>query len=194
MSRSSKLFFAAVPEAAATERFVAALLDYLKKKLPTSTQLSTTIALEHLTAIMADGLLREPRILENADTRFATLWRWHALEETEHKAVAYDVWETAMGRGPRAYAERSFGLVFATGVFLAILVPAYLRVLKREGKLGSLSDWRQFTKNLVTDIPYFPRLVRPWFDYFRPGFRPWDHDNRHFLKDVDTLEPALAAA
>ena len=28
-------------------------------------------------------------------------------------------------------------------------------------------------------------MARPWFDYFRPGFHPWDHDNRHFLHGIE---------
>src|SRR5690606_17956585 len=73
-------------------------LGFVKKHLPGKLQLAATCATEHLTAIMADALLTEPNWLDGADPRMARLWRWHALEETEHKAVAFDVYQQACGR------------------------------------------------------------------------------------------------
>ena len=36
-------------------------------------------------------------IFHSADPAMAKLWRWHALEETEHKAVAFDVFQQVSG-------------------------------------------------------------------------------------------------
>lgn len=179
--------FARVPEAAAMERAVARFLAFLQRRAPKSLRLSATIALEHFTAIMADGLLREPRILERADPRFAALWQWHALEETEHKAVAYDVWEAVKGRGPAAYAERALGLLLATAIFWSLALPFYLRILRREGRLTDWAGWRVFLRHAFGEIGFLRKLVRPWADYFRPRFHPWNHDNRHFLAQMDEL-------
>src|SRR3546814_17140042 len=71
---------------AALQRFVFRLTEFMKRTMPKSSQLSITIALEHLTAIMANSLLRDSRVVAEAEPHFARLWRWHALEETEHKA------------------------------------------------------------------------------------------------------------
>jgi hypothetical protein len=59
--------------------------------------LAATAALEHITAIMADGLLRNGGYIADALPTLARLWRWHALEETEHKAVAFDVYNQVCG-------------------------------------------------------------------------------------------------
>ena len=189
----NELLFARVPEAAQVERFVFALLENLKK-LPPRMRLSATIALEHFTAILANELLTEPRVLENAEPRFARLWRWHALEETEHKAVAFDVWDTVMGRGTGAYLERTGGLVLATVIFWSIAIPAYLAVIRREGRLTDLKGWRFFFQHSFTKVPFFPRLLRPYLDYFRRDFHPWDHDNRQFLDEIDSTLGELRPA
>jgi len=190
----NQAMFAAVPVSRDMERLVARLLARLQTNLPPAFRLSATIALEHFTAILADALLREPRILEQADPRFAALWRWHALEETEHKAVAYDVWETVMGKGPQAYVVRSGGLVVASLILWSIAIPFYLRVLRSEGKLTDWRGWRGFLHFAFVETRFFQKLAGPWADYFRPGFHPWDHDNRHFLKDIDSLAAQLEAA
>jgi uncharacterized protein len=177
--------FERLPEAAAFERSVKALLDTIQAKAPASIRLSTTIALEHLTAIMADGLLNEPHLRTKSEPGYAALWEWHALEETEHKGVAYDVWEATQGKGARTYAERSVGLVAATAIFWARVIPAHLRFVRSEGKLGDLNGWREFYRVAFGEIGFLRKMARPWLDYFRPNFHPWDHDNRHFLEGIE---------
>ena len=190
----NEALFARAPSAKKFEEHIARLLGWVQKKTPKSAQLSATIALEHFTAIMADALLKYPEMLEDTDPRYAALWRWHALEETEHKSVAFDVWETVMGRGPRAYIERTGGLVLATLIFWFKIFPAYLRILRDEGKLGDRKGWQLWFHYALGKVGFLRKLVGPWADYFRPSFHPWDHDNRHFLKEIDGLTAQLQTA
>ena len=189
----NEALFARVPAAARFEKLVAAVLGAVQRRTPKSYQLSATIALEHFTAILADGLLKQPEVLEKADPRFAALWNWHALEETEHKSVAFDVWETVKGRGPQAYIERAGGLVIATVIFWALIFPAYLAVLRSEGKLTDLKGWREFYDHGFGRVGFLRKRVGAWFDYFRPDFHPWDEDNRHFLKDIESFAAKVEA-
>lgn len=190
----NEAFFAKVPAARDMEAFVGRLLDFLQRHRSKSAQLSATIALEHFTAIMADGLLKDARLLDGADPAYAALWHWHALEETEHKAVAFDVWEAVMGKGPRAYAERTLGLVFATVIFWSLVTPFFLRAVHAEGRLGDLQGWRGWLSYNFGKVGFMRKLARPWADYFRPSFHPWDHDNRHFLERLDAIGQTFAKA
>lgn len=185
--------FDRIPATRKMEAFVAGLLRQVQR-LPKSWQLSATIALEHFTAILADALLTEPRILEDADIRYSRLWLWHALEETEHKAVAYDVWVGVMGKGPYAYLLRAGGLLVASVVFWSIAVPFYLRVIFHEKQLTNLKGWGQLFQYAFGGIGVLRKLAGPWMDYFRPSFHPWDHDNRALLAQIDTLEKEIEAA
>ncbi|HXG27881.1 MAG TPA: metal-dependent hydrolase [Nevskiales bacterium] len=190
----NEALFAAVPATAGMERFVGRFLKWIQTWLPARMQLSATIALEHFTAIMADGLLKEPRILEGAEPKFAALWRWHALEETEHKAVAFDVWTTVMGRGPRAWFERCLGLLLATVILWTIFTTHYLYILGQQGLLTNGRGWGALFRVLWGEIGFMRKLILPWADYFRPGFHPWDHDNRHFLAEMDKVTAGLPSA
>lgn len=177
--------YAVSPIAPKFERFVKGLLDGVSKYLGKEMSLSATIALEHFTALLADGVLREPRVTQGVEPHYRALWKWHALEETEHKAVAFDVWQTVMGRGPRAYALRATGLVLATVIFWGLIFPVFLEVVREGGKLGDVKAWRQFWKFTMGDVGLLRIQLRNYADYFRPGFHPWDHDNREFLKQID---------
>ncbi len=173
----------------AQEKFVDDLLKFLQKTTPEAFQLSATIALEHLTAILADGLLNLPEIMDGADEDYKALWNWHALEETEHKAVAFDVYRTVMGddSNPGSYALRSSALLLATGIFFAIFIPYYLHNVRIKGGLFSLQGWRSIWRHTWGPKGIFRFMTPNWFDWFRPGFHPWDHDNQHFLEQIDTL-------
>lgn len=68
---------------------------------PPVVQLALTVALEHFTAIMAHSLLTEREPLPGAPEDILRLWQWHAIEEIEHKAVAYDTFLAVTRDMPR---------------------------------------------------------------------------------------------
>ena len=91
----------------------------------------------------------------------------------------------APAKPPRAYVERSVGLALATAIFWAEVIPAYLSFIRHEGKLTDIKGWREFYRIAFGEVGFLRKMARPWFDYFRPGFNPWDHDNMHFLETVE---------
>ncbi|HCE40284.1 metal-dependent hydrolase [Alloalcanivorax profundimaris] len=173
----------------AQEKLVAALLARIQKSTPKAFQLSGTVALEHLTAILADGLLSLPEILDGADEGYQALWNWHALEETEHKAVAFDVYQLAVGTDDQAsaYALRCFALVLSTSVFFALFLPFYLHNVRVSGGLFDRQGWRAVWRHSLGRKGIFRYTAKAWLDWFKPGFHPWDHDNRQFLEQFDEL-------
>ncbi len=181
----NQAFFASAPPAARFEKFVGKLLGTLTKHAPPAFCLSGTIALEHFTALLADAVLKDERVAAGADPQYAAIWRWHALEETEHKAVAYDVWEAVMGKGVKAYSLRSFGLIVATLVFWGLTIPTFIQVLRSEGQLTNMKGWQKFFGYTFGDIGMLRKQIGNYLDYFRPDFHPWDHDNRAFLQQID---------
>ncbi|WP_234701818.1 metal-dependent hydrolase [Spongiibacter marinus] len=168
-------------------RIVLGLLNITRKIEGRAGQLAITIALEHLTAILADIVLREPRTLAGSEPRFAAMWRWHALEETEHKAVAFDVYQQVVGKGPLAYFRRCLALIIATLVFWVMVIPIHIGMVAREGKLFSLTGWLGAFNFLWGSPGTLRRVIPDWLDFFKPGFHPWDHDNRRYLETVDEL-------
>jgi predicted metal-dependent hydrolase len=181
----NELMFQRVKGSREFEASVTALLAWGKKNLPASSRLSATIALEHLTAIMADGFLTSEFMNQKSEKHYGALWKWHALEETEHKGVPYDIYEQVVGTGPRAYAERTLGLLIATAIFWGKVIPAHVSFVRAEGKLTDWKGWREFYRVGFGEVGFLRKMIRPWFSYFKPGFHPWDHDNSHFLKEVE---------
>ena len=175
------------------EARVARLLEWGKKRRTPAEQLATTIALEHLTAILADILLREPKLIEGAEPHFRDLWLWHALEETEHKAVAYDVYTAVMGRNPGAYLLRVGSFLVANLLFWSLMGPFLIQNLHAQKQAANWRGWLKLLRFQWGRPGGLRRIVPAWFDYFRPGFHPWDHDNRAQLARIGELASRYAA-
>ena len=159
----------------AMERQALFLLN-VARRMPRVHQLAITICLEHFTSIMADALLQDERALAGAHPQMAALWRWHAIEETEHKAVAFDVYQQ-VARGPLAYLRRCAVMLSVSVFFVVQTNLNQIRLMRQDRRL---SDWRGWLKLLrfqfVSPGP-MRRIFLPWLSWFRPGFHPWQHDN-----------------
>src|SRR3954453_12422717 len=69
-----------------------------ERLFPPKVQLAMTAALEHYTAALAETLLTDPRAQELlGENEVRSMLLWHALEESEHKAVAFDVFQHVVG-------------------------------------------------------------------------------------------------
>src|SRR5436305_10902160 len=82
---------------------------WIEARMPAKLNLAGTAAAEHYTAILADGAFSQG-ILDSLHPKMRELLSWHAAEEIEHKAVAFDV----LRQIDPSYATRIAGLVYAT--------------------------------------------------------------------------------
>jgi predicted metal-dependent hydrolase len=168
-------------------------LDLVRSKPPIAS-LAATMALEHFTAILAHELLRDPRHLGNADAETAALWRWHAIEEIEHKGVAYDTWLHATRTLPRfkRWQVKAKVMLFVTKNFLVDRTAGALELLRQDGLTGPRAWARLFWFAFVR-----PGMMRKvfgaWASFFMPGFHPWNHDDRPLIAAEEKRLAAQAA-
>jgi uncharacterized protein len=144
--------------------------------------LTATTALEHFTATIATQLLVNPHIQAlMTDETMKTMWLWHAIEENEHKAVAYDVFEGVFGKGVKAYALRTSSLVISMVTLFCVQSYFLFRLLKQDNQLNreSLSKIYEYayspSKGVITG------MGKEMLVYFKPGFHPNDLDTRSLL-------------
>ena len=123
------------------------VLRLAARLLPASFQLAVTCALEHFTALMAHVLLSDERLLEGAHPTMAALWRWHAAEENEHKAVAFDVYKATGG----SYFVRASMMIFMTLIFWALVVVQQTRLMWVDGCLFSVREWGALVRHLFVE-------------------------------------------
>ena len=133
--------------------------------------LAVTAAFEHCTAVFADGTLRYDSWFAGADEKMATLWRWHAAEETEHKAVAFDVYQAIGGN----YVWRIRWYLYVLVLFSYDTARQTTLNLWHDGSLLKPSTWWGAAKFLVGKNGFVWRCTRPLLAYFKRDFHP-NHD------------------
>jgi len=154
-------------------RLVDWMMGWSLRHMPRAS-LAGTAALEHLTALLARHLLRDPdRWTADMDPRMAPLWLWHALEEAEHKAVAFDVLEhVAPGR-----ALRNVQLAQNTvGLFVEIL-DRTVYMLWKDGQLFRRKVWADGLRFLFGRDGFLRGHGADYWPWYRRGFHPDDVDD-----------------
>jgi predicted metal-dependent hydrolase len=149
---------------------------------PPIVNVAATMALEHFTAVIAHQLLANPRHLAGAEPETADLWRWHAVEEIEHKGVAYDTWLFATRDWPRykRWKVKAKVMLLVTRNFLVDRTAGALELMRQDGVTGLKARWLLLSY-LWLRPGMFRKIAGAWFKFFLPGFHPWNEDDRHLL-------------
>lgn len=127
------------------------------KAKPKIASLAATTALEHFTAILAHELLADPRHLEGAEAETAALWRWHAVEEIEHKGVAYDTWLNATRDMPRLkrWLIKARVMLYITRHFVTDRTAGALELMRQDGVTGLTAK-----RKLLAYLWVYPGMFR----------------------------------
>ena len=168
------------------DKRVAELLA-LTKDRPAIANLAVTMALEHYTAMMAAEFLANPQHFADSDPEVRDMWRWHAVEEIEHKGVAHDTWVHATRNWPRLrrWWVRSLMMLIVTRHFLHHRARGMVDLLRQDG-IGGARAWGGLLHYALARPGIVRRVAVPWLSYFLPGFHPWKLDDRALIALADT--------
>lgn len=172
-------------------------------RMPLAFRISVVVGMEHIAALLAEVVLQHADYLhDKLPAPVVDLWVWHAIEETEHKAVCFDVHAAGVGTGFLAYVNRVLGMLTATPLFLLIMLGAGA-VAQGSPKPPTASP-QSPAADTSSDVPRggpgvlgILRTVIPWrqyFSYYRPSFHPWQHDNSQFVAKWKAGHPYFGLA
>ena len=141
--------------------------------------LASTAALEHFTATLAELVMRSEETREAmGHDAVRDLFLWHALEESEHKAVAFDVYRAVGG------SERLRILTMKLVRYMFVLSTTIEMIVSLLGDRDAyrpaalLRSWRRFRRQ-----PFISRAVWDQLkEYERPGFHPNDRPTHDLIE------------
>jgi len=159
---------------------------------PPIVSLAATMALEHFTAILAHQLLADPRHLARAEQETADLWRWHAVEEIEHKGVAYDTWlHATRDWSPwKRWKVKAKVMLYVTRNFVVDRTAGALELMRQDGVTGLNAG--RLLWHLWVRPGMFRKIAGAWLKFFLPGFHPWNEDDRHLLGRYEEIAATAA--
>lgn len=150
--------------------------EYVKNLHP-KIQLAITCAFEHFTALLGGYILRHPEVLATLDEDAVKLWVWHAIEEIEHRAVAFDVYQAVYGDDEiRRMIMRSVTTGFASLTFYSATRLFLQDKAKSLPKVGG----NVFGLYLLGKM--FIQLLPEYLSYFKADFHPSEIDYTKIVK------------
>jgi len=159
-------------------RFADRITRWHNRRLPVIS-LAMTAALEHMTALLARQILNDPeRRTGKMHPEMSRLWRWHALEEAEHKSVAYDV----LMEVSSSYWLRVFVMISNTiGLSIEIL-DRMIYMLWKDGLLFRARTWSGGWRFLFGEAGFLRGMGPDYRSWFRPTFHPNEIDDRALIE------------
>ena len=156
-------------------------IAWVKRRSPIQ-QLAATCALEHFTATLAHDALANSQHLGGATDEARRLWSWHAIEEIEHKAVAFDTYlHAARTMTPlRRWLKRSSVMAVTTFRFHYVIFRNTADLLAQDER-NNWATWKALLVWLYGRDGLLRALLRGVFTYMKPGFHPWEIDDRKLL-------------
>ena len=158
-----------------------------RRTTPADLLLASTVGAEHLTAVLAHFLLTHPEVAITTAPAARELLEWHAVEEIEHKAVAFDVYQHVSGD------ERKLKIVYLwqLGMFVQTTSQFMKRMLDTLDHTPTPREWLEFADFMLGRGGVLRHSFWPLMRFLRPGFHPWDHDDREL---IDAWKSKRAAA
>jgi len=157
----------------AIERRTAKIMAMFNRIHTPMQRLAMTAGAEHFTATVARFLLRHPEYLAGfLDANARRLVMWHALEEREHRAVAFDVYQAAGG----SYWMRAVMLPWMFGVLAPWVVFEIVKVMVEVRGFEDRAALRRGFDSLVGRKGILQKIGPGMRDYFRRDFHPFDDD------------------
>lgn len=151
--------------------------DSYIKNLHPKIQLAITCAFEHFTALLGGYILRHPEVLSTLDDDAMKLWVWHAIEEIEHRSVAFDVYQAVYGDDKiRKMIMRSVTTGFASLTFYSasrLFLQDQKKSLPKVG--GNLFGVYLLGKMLLQMFPEY-------LSYYKKDFHPAETDYSQIIQ------------
>ena len=154
------------------ERMMRTGSQFMQRHLPKKAMLAATCAYEHYTALFAEMLLGDRRALAGAHPFYRDVWHWHAMEEEEHKAVAFDVYRAAV-RDRLHYPRRVIAMVLVTFDFWITNSVLMIWLMIRRGHIFNVRAWSHSFWYLWVSPGIWRRVMAGVFSYMSPDFHPW---------------------
>jgi uncharacterized protein len=151
----------------------------IERRVGARAHLAATAAAEHSTAVLAEHILTRDEVQALMwDEEIRHLFNWHALEELEHKSVAFDLYRAVGGTERLRIFPMAIAIVLTVPIALVgTLVAVALDPIARRQPIRIAREFLHLVRG-----PLLKGILRDLTLYLRPGFHPDDIDTRALVE------------
>ena len=150
---------------------------FVESKTSDEFRLALTAGFEHLTSLLAEIGLEE-NFFEDAHPQMKALFEWHALEEIEHRSVAFDVLQSV----DKSYLRRAAGLMSAYLILSGLTGYVTANLLWQDKVLLKKTTLREGLNVFILEHALLPKAMSIFARYLRPGFHPGEQNLEALVK------------
>lgn len=111
------------------------------------------------------------RMMRDADPNPMTMWRWHIMEEFEHRTVCHDACALLDGR----YWQRVYAFVYQFVSLERMVDRVYRYLLKVDRATMSAEQVKRSKKSArLSMLGFFTPILKGMKTILRPGYSPHD--------------------
>jgi len=166
-----------------------ARVEMLKNRFGPARQLALTVAMEHFTASLAEFILENPEVLDQAPETFRQMMLWHSVEEIEHKAVAFDLFRQQVND---EWMRRRVMVIAMLSLFTRIAI-FQVRILWKTKHLPSISEWLGAARFFWGKKGILRANALGVKKFFQRDFHPNDIDQSALIDGWEERFPEVAA-
>ncbi|MFD2180086.1 metal-dependent hydrolase [Veronia pacifica] len=150
----------------------------LTKRYPAAINLAATVALEHLTAVLGAYFLRNESIRHGVHKDMHNMLVWHSIEEIEHKAVAFNVYQKTVNKpGLLRWVGGVSMLQLLVGAALGAAVHTF-----KQKRFFKWQEWKTAWKYSFGQQGVFRRIWPELKRFLKKGFHPDKVDDSELLE------------
>jgi len=137
-------------------------------------RLAMAAAGEHYTAVVARSYLQNPKYFENMPRDIAAIWKWHAIEELEHKTVIFNMLKP-IGVG---YVMRTTAFLLMSIIQVSSYIRPFFHMAQYDKQIFSL----EFYKSIALACRHIQGdSIKVYWAYMKPSFHPSQQNTQHLI-------------
>lgn len=154
--------------------------NWLENAVPDKWNYAAVAGFEHFTAMFAELAFETPELMEKMHPEMRKLFEWHAAEEIEHKAVAFD----QLMAVDASYALRTGVMNVAVVLLYLVTYGNTLYMMLQDKSIFRPREWLNIADIFFGKHDLARKSILKFVEYYKPNFHPWDNANYHLAVPV----------
>ncbi|MBS0618776.1 MAG: metal-dependent hydrolase [Spirochaetes bacterium] len=152
--------------------------NWLENAISDKANYAAVAGFEHFTALFGEIYFESPELMATMHEEMRRLFEWHAAEEIEHKAVAYD----QLLAIDDSYALRTGVMNIAVVLLYLVAFGNTFYMMAQDRSLFNPREWLTIYDTFFGKYELARKTFVKFLEYYKPDFHPWNNENYYLAQ------------